>query len=53
MIDLFKIAGCQLDSQKFRRCSKLVKEILEKAYGVFLWVTIVVKSLLCGMLYGD
>ena len=32
---------------------ELIKEILEKASRVFLWVTMVVKSLLCGLLHGD
>jgi hypothetical protein len=42
-----------LASEETSPASKLVLEIVEKADGVFLWVSIVVKSLLEGLQYRD
>ena len=50
--------GTHLDFAVLQRrepeyASQLINELMEKASGVFLWVTVVVKSLLVGMKSGD
>ncbi|KAL8822625.1 MAG: hypothetical protein Q9191_006642 [Dirinaria sp. TL-2023a] len=43
----------QLCKREPQYASQLVKDIVDKASGVFLWVHLVVASLIAGMCYGD
>ena len=39
----------QLRAREEERCDKLVREVVDKANGVFLWVFLIVRSLLQGL----
>lgn len=43
----------QLRAREEERCDKLLREVVDKANGVFLWVFLIVRSLLQGLTNAD